>query len=1342
MQEIEYKHPGFKRPIKLENICYKVVDQQRNYLPCFQISALDCFKEGEVNVIGGANNTQYMDAYATRTSYKNATYNFSTDFTRAYMKASCRQWYNLGVPYRLLFGGSTFAGAKQTSTMSSTVAMRTVLATFDEDRLAKVGLRYTDWTEGSATDGLDLLSCPASGPSLDDCSCTKNFALVTALSYGCEPADKPQTARCCNDFMKPVSEHKCAPYLWANNADVATIGSIVGKRCNLPPVQPLQPRCLIQASGETGPTPYTFPQMNAAQCSAIINPASSSCVKAQTGKDYSSALTCCRELEKFTDGGCPCSHCDGACAAVLTSAERLCQGFRVKDQTSCPAPTFADDTEKCTWKWNRLLALYGRYSSEKDPTKKRAEGVAMCTQAGELDNLKCHCLSPAVLNVAQLTQIQGGCAQVAGTTFTGLSSCAAPAPAPAPAPNPSGSAATCGPLYQDYGIKCAAAKAAPGDIPKASACCDAAIPFGANNCTCSFGVMSDFNKVADDCKLLNKNISKPKCLTDQITTCGVNGADMTTKCTAAAADRSDTAKGLACCTAATPYGAANCSCMLPDDSSHTGKLTFGNIATSCGAVGLSVNIPPCVQAVMSTPPPAPAPPKKYEIPKDSTVPVTAEQAKAIIEGWEKAWLDAIPAKISNYTHIDVAYIAGRSVEDIIEEASGGVYGLVAVGYVLVIVYITLFFAFGSSGDGTCAVDGSAPGIISGIAAALTIIIATFSALGVSGMLVSAGVMFTAITMQVVPFLALGLGINDYFVMANYVSAALAAAAPAATPADVLAEALKHAGGSITLSSVTNLAAFLIGAMTPIPAVRYFAIQVAMTVICNYVAAICIYPSLLYFDIKRSQLKIKDCCVLAVKTRSENSTNAGDKKSSGGGIIGFILHSYVLRVVILILYGGFFAFCATGIKDVDLGLTLKDVVPDDKYLFSYAKYSVDHFGSYAIYLVADNVDFSTTIEEQRALEYAFAHEVPNVDIAEESTNYARYYTDHAESSLGIRSLCTIETDLYVDNWKSGIDQCALKDITEPNSYLNCAKTCLAVPVQTVVGATVTKRCAMTATNSSHYTCKCPYRAIRKPAKFVDDFVPFLESGLRGAVAAALVTLKPDNKTVASSRSLFYVNDLFDVRDKVKHIKKAREVIKQSDLVKKKGANVFAFDYSLYALNEQYVHIEQTTVFALGMSLIAAFFCMLFLIMHPGTCLIVTLLIAMVEVQLYGLVSWAGLKLNAVVMVNLVMSMGIAVEFLSHIARAFMLAQGTRSERAAAAVQSLGSATSNGALTTFLGIAPIAFSAYAYFVKYFFLHYLVIIVICLFQGVIVLPVVLSLVGPAAFEPEHTEKDANRV
>ena len=64
--------------------------------------------------------------------------------------------------------------------------------------------------------------------------------------------------------------------------------------------------------------------------------------------------------------------------------------------------------------------------------------------------------------------------------------------------------------------------------------------------------------------------------------------------------------------------------------------------------------------------------------------------------------------------------------------------------------------------------------------------------------------------------------------------------------------------------------------------------------------------------------------------------------------------------------------------------------------------------------------------------------------------------------------------------------------------------------------------------------------------------------------------------------------------------------------------------------------------------------------------------------------------------------------------------------------LGAATINGAVTTFLGIMPIAFSYYKYFLNYFFLHYVLILAVCLFQGVVVLPVVLSLVGPSAFKP----------
>lgn len=53
IKTVEYKHPDMNiPPVKLENMCYKVVDGATNYFPCFQISPLDCFKEGAISVIG------------------------------------------------------------------------------------------------------------------------------------------------------------------------------------------------------------------------------------------------------------------------------------------------------------------------------------------------------------------------------------------------------------------------------------------------------------------------------------------------------------------------------------------------------------------------------------------------------------------------------------------------------------------------------------------------------------------------------------------------------------------------------------------------------------------------------------------------------------------------------------------------------------------------------------------------------------------------------------------------------------------------------------------------------------------------------------------------------------------------------------------------------------------------------------------------------------------------------------------------------------------------------------------------------------------------------------------
>merc|ERR550514_1974122 len=120
-------------------------------------------------------------------------------------------------------------------------------------------------------------------------------------------------------------------------------------------------------------------------------------------------------------------------------------------------------------------------------------------------------------------------------------------------------------------------------------------------------------------------------------------------------------------------------------------------------------------------------------------------------------------------------------------------------------------------------------------------------MGVNGLFCSAGLKWSPITFQILPLLALGLGINDFFVIAQHCALAVERAQKAggtATKVEVMADAMAHGGASVTLSSVANAAAFGIGAISPIGAVYTFSIHAMITVIVNYILALTIYPAIL------------------------------------------------------------------------------------------------------------------------------------------------------------------------------------------------------------------------------------------------------------------------------------------------------------------------------------------------------------------------------------------------------------------------------------------------------------------------------------------------------------------
>ncbi|KAF8057679.1 NPC1 [Scenedesmus sp. PABB004] len=111
--------------------------------------------------------------------------------------------------------------------------------------------------------------------------------------------------------------------------------------------------------------------------------------------------------------------------------------------------------------------------------------------------------------------------------------------------------------------------------------------------------------------------------------------------------------------------------------------------------------------------------------------------------------------------------------------------------------------------------------------------------------------------------------------------------------------------------------------------------------------------------------------------------------------------------------------------------------------------------------------------------------------------------------------------------------------------------------------------------------------------------------------------------------------------------------------------------------------------------------------------------------------AGIEVNAVSLVNLAMALGIAVEFCAHVLHAFCVSHGSRPARARAALLKMGAPVTSGiALTKLLGVAVLGAARTQIFEVYYFRLYLALVILGAAHGLVLLPVVLSRVGPPSW------------
>lgn len=185
-------------------------------------------------------------------------------------------------------------------------------------------------------------------------------------------------------------------------------------------------------------------------------------------------------------------------------------------------------------------------------------------------------------------------------------------------------------------------------------------------------------------------------------------------------------------------------------------------------------------------------------------------------------------------------------------------------------------------------------------------------------------------------------------------------------------------------------------------------------------------------------------------------------------------------------------------------------------------------------------------------------------------------------------------------------------------------------------------------------------------------------------------------------------------------------------------LFSFGFT-YPNWSQYSIIPTEAISNIGLTLMAVFIIVLIFIASPPMALLVTSVVGLALVNILGYMTLWDVDLNGVSVVNLVLSVGLSVDYSAHIGHAFMHKQGTRVERAILAVSQMGISVINGAFSTFLAVCLLSLSTSYVFVVFFKMFFLT----CVFgalHGVVFFPVLLSFIGPPAFPEVHaiTESD----
>ncbi|KAI1724282.1 patched family domain-containing protein [Ditylenchus destructor] len=678
--------------------------------------------------------------------------------------------------------------------------------------------------------------------------------------------------------------------------------------------------------------------------------------------------------------------------------------------------------------------------------------------------------------------------------------------------------------------------------------------------------------------------------------------------------------------------------------------------------------------------------------------------------WEYAYIKFLRT-IHNPT-FTISFMAERSLQDEIKRQSTSDALTVVLSYVFMFVYVA--FALGQyqvSSNQLCSLFINSKFLV-GICGVFSVTLSVTSSIGLFALY---DMPASLLILEVEPFLVLAVGVDNIFIFVQaYQRLSDQVDKPLQERISLICSEVMP---SMLLSSLSECLCFLIGGMSEMPAVQAFSLYASLAIFLNFFLQVTVFLAVFVWDIRRQEEgRLEMCCCVQMRFETQNPESYMYKLFKKY-YAPTLLRSSVRSSVVLI-----FALWLTSsvlvVNNIKAGLDQKMAVPEDSYVLDHFL-NMDRFlsvGPVVYFVLRGPFDFGQDVQQKLICQSSIGCSPRSLgsQIATAAKFPDRSYIAHPAMN-------------WVDDYVEWL---------RPIGAVPCCRQFVSNDSFCSPNVQAFNACV---------PCEVPFHSGRpKPESFHVFLSNFLSENPSKTCARAghaaygsAIRLSNDSSQVVASSYMTYHTVLKTSEDYIKAMESAiliaQNATRMINTVLKdlNQPEIEVFPYSIfYVFYEQYQGIVRAAIIQILLSL-ASIFCVttVLLGMDPWSAFVIVTVIALILMNVIGLMYWWSIDFNAISVVNLVMSVGISVEFCAHIVRAFTLsAEKTRVERASDALSNVGCSVLSGiTLTKLGGIVVLAFAHSQIFNVYYFRMFLGIVVIGAAHGLILLPVLLSLCGP---------------